>query len=231
MSSVGPDGLGTCTVQEILSRTAKKGAIYYSETGVDAVGFQFESGEAVWIGNRTGTSILVDLSPTEVFIGFHGISGTNSIDAVGFLTHDPACSALPEPAIDNGGRNGVQEGEGDDQTTLIAILASCGALLLIVLAICIYICCKKRCNKSTTKVQVFNDGNETGSQRQESHVELRGARGDLTVPSLPNIDTDEEHNSQMNMATNRITPSDTQKSASPLRSAKKLSGSSNDITR
>ena len=181
MSSVGPTGVGTCSVQEITPRGHAKGAVFYSETGINAVGFQYDSGEVVWIGTRSGTAAIVDMTETSEFIGFYGIQGDSSIEAVGYLTHDPACSALPEPEIL------TKADEDEDDTTMWIIVGSCAGVALIILIVIICICCKRRSNKSKTTVQVMTT--ETGS-RQDSQVELKN---NTSAPSFPAIDTEEEN--------------------------------------
>ena len=226
-------------------------AIYYSESFVTQI--SLFGTETLTIGSKGDNDqvsvVQFNTADTGSFVGFHGLASEDHVEALGIITQDIACSANPDtpnnpdPNNNNSGGGSNSNGGGqvtkpeaeqikkdddsDDDDLFYIILATCAGVVFLLFVVGLVVCCcKKRTQRSTSKVEMIND------PRQESEAELKDGTTTLQGPTInasqgngtiPIVETDEEHTSNVNVRTNRI---DQEKSANG--NSKK--DRSNDIT-
>ena len=209
-------------------------AIYYSESFVTQVSLFGTSTLTIGSKADTDQVSFVQFNTADIgsFVGFHGLASEDHIEALGLITQDIACSANPDTpnnpdpnnnnsgGSSNSGSGGSgqvtkpeaeqikKEDDGDDDDLFYIILATCaGVVVLLFVVGLIVCCCKKRNQRSTSKVEMIND------PRQESEAELKDGTTTMQGPAvnasqgngtIPIVETDEEHASNVNVRTNRI---------------------------
>lgn len=90
---VGPTGVGTCGNVEISqAEPVATGVIWYTDSRVVGVGLGYSDGPLV-IGSAGSSTSQISFAADNAFVGFYGLANTSQINALGFLVHDPECSA------------------------------------------------------------------------------------------------------------------------------------------